>query len=102
MFGLEGIIWIVPVPDVHDGKILRWFGIGPLHDPGDGSCGRDLSHESPCFLMSDVKKIGEWVIGADGLDKVVLQALSNKDRVGHGLAPETSVGYFGRVQFGRY
>ncbi len=75
---LGGIRKSVPVADVNDAQALIRLKVGPLHHPLHRSGPRSLTHEAPRFLMAYVQQVRQWLVAADGLHEVILQALCYK------------------------
>jgi len=84
MGGLRGVVGVVPVADVHDGEARGVLNVGPAHELRDGA-GARIRPEQPLRLGgADVELVRQRLGAAQRGDEVVLQALCDQDREGHG------------------
>jgi len=69
---LGGVVGVVPVTDVDEVDRVRGQAVGPVDQLRQRSGRRLGPEQAGRFRIADVEQVGQWIVGADRVDKVTL------------------------------
>ena len=80
VFALCRVAGVVPVADVDQIDRVGGQAARPVDQLRQRPRRRLRPEQTGCFPRPDVEQVGQWIVGADRVDEVPLQALGDQDR----------------------